>query len=582
MRCDKCGYQNPKGAKFCGHCQNPLPKRNQSTPVIGIAILVCAIITGAFFLFPKKQKPIPPIKETTQNIVQKDPLSKEAALSYLSALESALAENRIVYSEGDYKCQTFLCDLDNDGQQEFVVSHLYGENVVFGEAHVVLSVYDYESGSLIHRIRKQEYADFGSAGLDSYVSLISQNNLPVLMTYTEIGETSCAPNTSPNRTGTAVIYNGSTCLPEHTFRIDRENNHFTFSADNLETTEKQFANALEKYDNLSGSWNDHFLMLKFPQNATSASEMLSYLQNKAGVPSVQNTTAVQQQNPPKPTEPPPEKPDQPNTQTYMGMISAGQYHSVALFSDGTVGAEGRSDRDRRDVDGWKNIIAVSAYSHTVGLRSDGTVVAAGDWVDGRCKVSGWSNIVDIDTGEKNTIGLKADGTVVVVGDNDYHQRDVSSWSGIVDVAIGTRTSYGVTDSGRVMASGGNNAGQRDVGGWSNIVSVSAGPYHVVGLKSDGTVVATGDNTAKQCNVSGWTDIVAVSAGNKYTLGLKKNGTVVSCGQFKPDDLRQFNSAKIVAVSAGMNHAIALTSEGKVIAVGNNGRNQCKIDGYDIF
>lgn len=200
------------------------------------------------------------------------------------------------------------------------------------------------------------------------------------------------------------------------------------------------------------------------------------------------------------------------TVNYMNLISAGQYHSVAIYEDGTVGTVGRSDRDRADVSNWTDIIAISAYSHTVGLKSDGRVVASGDWDDGRCDVSRWSDIVDIDTGEKNTIGLKADGTVRVVGENEYGQRDTSHWTNIVDVAIGTRTAYGVKSNGRVVAVGGNNSGQRDIGGWSDIIAISAGPYHVVGLRSDGTVVATGANTAGQCEVESWTDIVAISAG----------------------------------------------------------------------
>jgi adenylate cyclase len=24
MRCGKCGFENPEGMKFCGHCTNPL------------------------------------------------------------------------------------------------------------------------------------------------------------------------------------------------------------------------------------------------------------------------------------------------------------------------------------------------------------------------------------------------------------------------------------------------------------------------------------------------------------------------------------------------------------------------------
>jgi len=43
-----------------------------------------------------------------------------------------------------------------------------------------------------------------------------------------------------------------------------------------------------------------------------------------------------------------------------------------------------------NVSGWRDIVAVSAGEfHTVGLKSDGTVVAAGWNGYGQCDVSGW-------------------------------------------------------------------------------------------------------------------------------------------------------------------------------------------------
>ncbi len=76
-------------------------------------------------------------------------------------------------------------------------------------------------------------------------------------------------------------------------------------------------------------------------------------------------------------------------------VSAGDYHTVALKSDGTVVAVGDNDDGQCDVDGWTDIVAVSAgYRHTLGLKSDGTVVATeytGDssYNHGQCDVDGW-------------------------------------------------------------------------------------------------------------------------------------------------------------------------------------------------
>jgi len=50
--------------------------------------------------------------------------------------------------------------------------------------------------------------------------------------------------------------------------------------------------------------------------------------------------------------------------------------------------------------------------HTVGLKSDGTGVAIGANIIGECNVGGWSDIVQVSAGGVHTVGLKSDGTGV--------------------------------------------------------------------------------------------------------------------------------------------------------------------------
>ena len=151
---------------------------------------------------------------------------------------------------------------------------------------------------------------------------------------------------------------------------------------------------------------------------------------------------------------------------FTNRIAAGSGHTVGIKSDGTVVATGDNKYGQCNVEGWKDIIAVSArYDHTVGLKSDGTVVATGENPHGQCNVEGWEDIIAVSAGGYHTVGLKSDGTVVATGENPH--------------------------------------GQCNVEGWKDIIAVSAGSWHTVGLKSDGTVVATGDNDYGQCNVEGW-------------------------------------------------------------------------------
>ena len=265
--------------------------------------------------------------------------------------------------------------------------------------------------------------------------------------------------------------------------------------------------------------------------------------------------------------------------TFSGTtFSAGIYHSVFIWPDGTVGTVGFTSKGRCDVEDWSDIIAVSAASHTVGLRADGTVVAVGPDSHGQCDVERWEDITAVATGNEHTVGLRADGTVVATGKNEQNRCDVSDWKDITAIAAGARNTYGIKANGTVVAAGSNARGQRNIGSWSNITAISAGYDHVVGLKDDGTVIAVGSNDAGQCDVKEWTDIVAISANYMYTLGLKKDGTVLSTNE---ETIPTSSWRDIVAISAGNIHALGQKSDGTLVATGDNGHGRCNVEDAQV-
>ena len=156
----------------------------------------------------------------------------------------------------------------------------------------------------------------------------------------------------------------------------------------------------------------------------------------------------------------------------MGMIEAGNYHSVFLDPDGTVfavGSEKLSEYANRgtrcDVWDWEGIVQVSAASHTVGLKSDGTVVQTGSCDQWKRNTDSWCDIIAISAGAAYTLGLREDGSVAAVGGESA------------------------------------NKGQCDVNGWYDIVAISAGMHHSLGLMADGTIVAAGNNGYHQCDIA---------------------------------------------------------------------------------
>ena len=100
-----------------------------------------------------------------------------------------------------------------------------------------------------------------------------------------------------------------------------------------------------------------------------------------------------------------------------------------MKADGSVVAVGNNEEGQCKVSRWREIVAISASEyHTVGLKSNGTVVAAGDK---ECftldkdvfdevesdvtSVTQWNDIVAISAGNYHTVGLKKDGAVVELG-----------------------------------------------------------------------------------------------------------------------------------------------------------------------
>jgi alpha-tubulin suppressor-like RCC1 family protein len=230
-------------------------------------------------------------------------------------------------------------------------------------------------------------------------------------------------------------------------------------------------------------------------------------------------------------------------------ISAGQYHSLALKSDGTVAAWGNTGHGRCDVPAdLDNVVAVSAgYEHSLALKSDGTVRAWGNNGSGQCNTSGFSDVVAIAAGWYHSVALKSDGTVEAVGNNNQQQCNVPA-------------------------------------GLKGVVAIAAGGNHSLALKSDGTVVAWGYNEIGQCDVpQNLQDVVAIAAGGSLSLALKSDGTVEAWGDTSNDLCNTSELKNVVALAAGEEHALALKEDGYITAWGNNSKGQCSVpDEMDLF
>jgi len=258
-------------------------------------------------------------------------------------------------------------------------------------------------------------------------------------------------------------------------------------------------------------------------------------------------------------------------------ITTGQFHGLALRTNGTVAAwGGRSLYGQTTVPaGLADVVGVAAggdywledSGFSLALKRDGTVVSWGCNIEGQTTLPpGLNGVVAIAAGRVHSLALKSDGTVVAWGLNNFGQTSVpAGLSDVIAISAGGFQSMALKSDGTVVAWGSTFNGQywepvTVPGGLSDVVAISAGRFHSLALKGDGKVVAWGYNENGQAGVpTNLTGVVAVAAGGFHSLALKSDGSVVSWGlnSIGQSLIPPAAAAQVKTISAGMLHSLAL-------------------------
>lgn len=260
-------------------------------------------------------------------------------------------------------------------------------------------------------------------------------------------------------------------------------------------------------------------------------------------------------------------------------ISAGQYHSLAVCSDGTVVSWGNNANGQLGINSTdgsnvpvavntttgvsalfgKVVVAVAAgHDHSLALCSDGTLAAWGRNDSGQLgdntvtqrlvptavnRANGISalfskTVISIACGAYHSMALCSDGTVCAWGNAGSGQIGNGNSSGSNNVPVAVSTSTGISALyGKT------------------VTSISVGGFSSRALCSDGTLTAWGNNTYGQLGDN--------------TISQRPRPVIVNADF----GFSALYGKAVISFVAGLSHSLALAADGTVAAWGDNGFGQ---------
>jgi peptidyl-tRNA hydrolase len=261
-------------------------------------------------------------------------------------------------------------------------------------------------------------------------------------------------------------------------------------------------------------------------------------------------------------------------------VAAGEGHSLAIRSDGTLTGWGTNGAGQINVPSGTFTAVAAGGSHSIAIRSDGTLAGWGDNTYGQISVPA-GTFTAVAGGWLHSLAIRSDGTLVGWGYNLAGQIDVPAGT-FTAVAAGNYHSLAIRTDETLVGWGNNSDGQTNVPAGTFRV-VSAGAHHGLALRSDGTLVGWGWNYFGQTDVPAGT-FTAVSGGVIHSVAIRSDGTLVGWGNNNNGQI-DVPAGTFVAVGAGNFHSLAIRSDpdgGGALVLHNNSAYKPGSDRWTIF
>ncbi len=312
-------------------------------------------------------------------------------------------------------------------------------------------------------------------------------------------------------------------------------------------------------------------------------------------------------------------------------VSAGNYHALAVRTDGAVAAWGTSPAGATTVPwefdpanpGHSIVTAVAAGDDfSLALRADGTIAEWGDatlhedmvpavpvpaqrftkiyaGTNGQCfavrangtlvcwgnaTIPNLTNTTKLTTGLGAMFGISNTGVLAASGflSNNLHPavNDLTTVNGMPSVKQAVLTpAHGIVlrTNGTTVGMGSDDAGiLSSLAGLPALKEIAVGENHGIGINFGNNLVGWGSNFFGESVPPAGT-FTHVSAGVLFSVGMRTNGTVAAWGV---NSLHQLDVpvglSHVIKISCGDAHTLALLANGTVVAWGENHDHQCDV------